>query len=241
MPPEDFVALRNELPGEVRILDAYAQALTSPTADVRAHLASQSSSSAIRLVGHSTGGMAALEWLGSYPEEVDAVVLLDPSDPDGKKSSLVPGTIRHRAVSAVLGWAGRWPWLARALARIGRKAFWSMYTREPDHLGVSDIERVWASSRALRAVWFQVFDRFAQENRVSEFFAAGKLGPESASGQVPIRILVSEHAEPYQDSLAARLGADIIQAGGDHVFPVLRPRETAALIVEDWPSSTRDW
>ncbi|MDR3360398.1 MAG: alpha/beta hydrolase, partial [Bifidobacteriaceae bacterium] len=132
MPQQDFAALAAALPGEARVLNAYDAALTAPAPAVRQWFWQRGGWSQVRLVGHSAGGMAALEWLLTYPGEVECAVLLEPSDPDEKPWWPRAGSAAHRAVARLLGLAGSWPPLARALGRAGRRAFWRLFTKAAD-------------------------------------------------------------------------------------------------------------
>jgi lipase len=223
MPPEDYLALTAHLPGDVRVLDAYQVAVTAPAADVRAWFRAQGPWDKVRLVGHSAGGMAALEWLLEFPDEVESVALLETTDPDETPPRfLLPGRPLHRAVAGLLDVAGGRPWLARRLGRAGRKAFWGLFTTAPDPLPTAAKDRIWGHRAGLQAVWLQVFDRYNQEARVRRLLPA--------LPGVRILSILSPVAEPYQPALARRLGAVVAEIGGDHLFPQFRPAETAALL-----------
>jgi pimeloyl-ACP methyl ester carboxylesterase len=223
MPPEDYAALAARLPGQVRVLDAYQVPLTAPAGAVRAWFQAQGAWSGVRLVGHSAGAMAALEWLLTFPDDVTAVFLLDPTDPEEKPPRfLLPGRPAHRLIGALLALAGRWPWLARRLGRSGRRLFWGLFTKLPDPLPRAAVDRVWGHPAGLAAVWFQVFDRYNQEARVRPLL--------SRLPDRPIVCLHSRAAEPYQEPLARRLGARLSTIDGDHLFPTLLPDQTAELL-----------
>jgi pimeloyl-ACP methyl ester carboxylesterase len=250
MPTEDFAALAAALPGETLVLDAYDAAVTAPAPVVRGWFRERAAWSKVRLVGHSAGGAAALEWLAAYPAEVECVVLLEPVDIDEKPSRLRADSPAHRAVSAALVAAGSWPWLARRIGRAGRRAFWRLFTKAPDHLSRADVDRIWGNRAALVAVWRQVFERFDQERRVRDWLAdrersrpAGR-GPadpvdpgDDAQAFPPILLVVGDDLEPYLPELADRLGAELIRTKGDHLFPTRRPHATAALIAT-WHANT---
>jgi lipase len=224
MPPEDFAGLATALPGRACVLDAYEVPLTSPAVEVRSWFLKRVRWSRVRLVGHSAGGMAALEWMLTYAEEVECAILLEPTDPDEPPSWLLPGTAAHRAVAVLLAAAGSWPWLARRLGRAGRRAFWRLFTTEPDRLGREEVDRIWGCRAGLLAVWNQVFDRFVQEARVRTLLEAA---PAPAA---PVFVIGGDRSEPCQLALAERLGGEPVRTTGDHLFPVLRPLATAALI-----------
>jgi lipase len=231
MPPEDFADLAALLPGEVRVLDAYQVPLTAPTAQVRDWFQAQGGWSEVALIGHSAGGMAALEWWLTRPEEVSGVVLLDPTDPWEKVRKPLPGTLGHRAVRRLLQIAGSWTWLARRLGRLGRRTFWRLFTHDPDHLDRATVDRVWGNPAGLIAVWDQYFDRFRQEARVRQLLAAREQDGDRPAP--PVLAVHSSQAEPYHVPLADRLGATVADLPGDHLFPTRQPAATAALI-ERW-------
>ena len=234
MPPEDYAELATLLPGEVRVLDAYQVWLTGPIAQTRAWLLAQGRWESVRLVGHSAGGAAALEWLFTFPDEVESVALLDCVDPNENPAKFfLPGKPLHRVVDALLWAAGGWPWLARRLAHWGRGLFWGLFTKTPDPLSSDDIERIWGNRAGLRAVWHQVFDRYNQEARVRNLWDSIPSLPEG----VPIVALHSDSDAPYQKGLAQRLRAKVIPIDGDHLFPTLLPTETAAVLVENVKNS----
>jgi lipase len=237
MPVEDFTALADALPGEVRVLDAYSIPLTAPARLLRNWFWRQDARhrpsvelgpwTRVRLVGHSAGGAAALEWLATYPGQVEAVFLLEPTDLHSRPSRLLPGTCGHRAVAGLLWVAGSWPWLARHLGRAGRRAFWRLFSTQPDHLARTTIDRIWGNRTALLPVWHQVFDRFNQERRARRALA---MNPKSWRSAAPIWVMLGQKADPYQRGQARRLGATVIKISGGHLFPVEQPAETAAAI-----------
>src|SRR6478609_3655874 len=76
--------VREQFPdATVRVLDSWDTAVTAPVAAIRAELglADDQAPGSVGLVGHSVGGLAAIEWALTHPEELGAVLLLDPTTP----------------------------------------------------------------------------------------------------------------------------------------------------------------
>jgi lipase len=228
MPPEDFADLAALLPGAARVLDAYQIPLTAPAARARDWFWAQGGWDELALIGHSAGGLAALEWWLTFPGEVSRVVLLDPTDPWEKVGWPLPGTLGHRGVRRLLEIVGASSWLARRLGRLGRRTFWRLFTHDPDRLDRATVDRVWGHPAGLVAVWDQCFDRFLQAARVRDLLAARE--KDGALPATPVLAVHSSQAEPYHVPLARLLGATVADLPGDHLFPTRQPAATAALI-----------
>ncbi|WP_171905295.1 alpha/beta fold hydrolase, partial [Cellulosimicrobium cellulans] len=107
--PEDFDPLARAIApdGAARVLDAWRTPVTDPVDTVRDALGVDGSSQVV-LVGHSSGGLAALEWALLHPEEVVRLVLLDPESPfEPHVPALHPDTPLARAGTAAAGALGR--------------------------------------------------------------------------------------------------------------------------------------
>ncbi|MEK8226020.1 alpha/beta fold hydrolase [Oerskovia sp. M15] len=67
----------------VQVLDSWETAVTAPVEAIRAQLGltAEQRPGSVGLVGHSVGGLAAIEWALTHPDELGAVVLLDPTTP----------------------------------------------------------------------------------------------------------------------------------------------------------------
>ncbi|MDR1392354.1 MAG: alpha/beta hydrolase [Bifidobacteriaceae bacterium] len=63
--------------------------------------------------------------------------------------------------------------------------------------------------------------------------SASKSTNQSGGPHVPaIYVIVGDSAEPFHSALASRLGGRFVVTTGDHLFPVLQPKATAALITD---------
>jgi pimeloyl-ACP methyl ester carboxylesterase len=106
--PEEFGRVVDLLPDcDVRLVDPWSTPVTSPPAELR-KATGVSGADRIGLVGHSIGGLAALRWTLTHPDEVDRLVLLDTSlTSESGWRWLYPGTTGNRLVRSVLKFLGR--------------------------------------------------------------------------------------------------------------------------------------
>jgi len=225
--PADYAALAAALPGEVRILDTFEAALTGDHAAIRAAIGPIGAETT--LLGHSMGGLAALEWLLTDPTGITRVMLLDTSLPDDPVTeSLMPGRIGHRVGRGIVGLLS-WPApLARILGRAGRRQLLAMYGGLPDELDGARIDRTFGHRSGLLSAWDQVCERFALQRRVAALLESTAL-PCSIpivsviGGTTPASALAAQRA------FAARLAATVVQVPHGHLFPMREPALVAGL------------
>jgi pimeloyl-ACP methyl ester carboxylesterase len=133
---EEFGAVRNLLPAEydVQVLDPWHRPVTAPLPALRAAVGDPLLP--IGLVGHSIGGLAALRWALTAPDEVAGLVLVDSSLPseDGGRW-FYPGEAGDRLVRSALHGIGRTalPRLAGPALRDGLLRLTSVSGRDPLH------------------------------------------------------------------------------------------------------------
>ncbi|APQ55002.1 Hydrolase/acyltransferase [Corynebacterium pseudotuberculosis] len=84
---------------DAKILNSWEKPLSSSIADLREHL---QPGEKINIFGHSVGGLVAMEWAWLYPQEVDRLVLADPSEPVHVRRRLVPEWLKE-GTSVALG------------------------------------------------------------------------------------------------------------------------------------------
>lgn len=84
---------------DAKILNSWEKPLSSSIADLREHL---QPGEKINIFGHSVGGLVAMEWAWLYPQEVDRLVLADPSEPVHVRRRLVPEWLKE-GTSMALG------------------------------------------------------------------------------------------------------------------------------------------
>ncbi|GAA1680390.1 hypothetical protein GCM10009745_25500 [Kribbella yunnanensis] len=195
---EEFDGLRSLLPDvELHVIDPWQTPVNSDP-DVLRAAAGAPSGVAIGLIGHSIGGLAAMRWALTRPQEVARLVLVDTTLPseDGRRW-LYPGTGAERVVRAVLSFYGLvglprlvGPLVRRSMVRVG-----SVTKRDP--LSKATVCARYGDSRSWQRFWAELTSSWTTAREVS------KLLP--ASG-VPTRLLVATGG-------SSRAGADTWLAG----------------------------
>ncbi|QJW37819.1 alpha/beta fold hydrolase [Cellulosimicrobium protaetiae] len=234
--PEDFAPLARALrtvetdgqvDDDVRVLDAWRTPVTGPVDAIRRALGI-GGSHPVRVVGHSVGGLAAIEWTLRHPDEVERLVLLDPTSPwEPHVPALHPGRPLARAGSAaarvlagVLATAG--PTLRRGAVR------WVV--RGPDPLAADA-----AGSRyGARATWPMLADEWfaswAQAPRVRALVDGGRRLPPEAHPLLVTGLRQSARFLREQRELAGQLGIPRVGIAGEgHLYPLTRPDDVARL------------
>ncbi|MET3973785.1 alpha/beta hydrolase [Cellulosimicrobium sp. BE325] len=238
--PEDFAPLARALgtasgPGaparsdDVRVLDAWRVPVTGPVDVVRAGLGVDGSEP-VDLVGHSVGGLTAIEWALLHPGEVRRLVLLDPTSPwEVHLPALHTGTVAARAGTAVAGA------LAAGLAVTGpalRRAGVRVVTRAPDRLP-HDLARARYGSRdAWTLLAHQWFASWEQAPRVRALLDDGHRLPAGAEPLLVAGLRASARFLRAQRELSDRLTVPRVGLAGEgHLYPLTRPDAVARLAV----------
>lgn len=234
--PSDYdgvvAALRDAGATDVRVLDSWEVPVTEHVGLARAALGLEAvEPGTLGLVGHSSGGTAAVEWALRHGADLASLVLLDPSPPDAAGAPLVePGAPLERAGRVVVGAAGAW--VGRAGPAVRRAVLGTWY-HAPDR--VDPDERAWrfGSAAGWTTVWDQLAQSWGQERRVAHLLA-DEAATWRARG-VPTSLLVAyDLRTPARvlraaRSLGDRLGARVLGLPGQtHLFPQARPEVVAA-------------
>jgi pimeloyl-ACP methyl ester carboxylesterase len=240
--------VREQFPGStVRVLDSWETAVTAPVDEVRAALGLTGTNTpgSVGLVGHSVGGMAAVEWALTHPEEIGAVVLLDPTAPfvPGAPERAAPAGVSflveqlvHRAGLLV----SRWPAVTRRGPELRRRA-WSRATGRPDTLPDDEATRRYGTGDAWRLLLKQYEQSWVQAERVTRLFADGAPALDRLAVR-PVQLVgwgrrgqgafLRESRE-----VAARLGARAYGLPGEgHLFPLTRPDAVAQVLRDEVPT-----
>lgn len=230
----------------VLVLDSWRTAVTAPVAAIRAELGltGEQEPASIGLVGHSVGGLAAIEWTLTHPDELGAVVLLDPTAPflprRPERAAPVGVTL---LVEKLLHAGGTLVSRCGAVTRRGpalRRQAWYGRTHSRDPMPPEEAVRRYGTPEAWRLLVGQYEQSWSQAERVTELFARDadalarltvrpvQLVGWGRRGQGP---LLREARE-----LGARLGATVYGLPGEgHLFPLTRPDVVAQVLRGEVP------
>ncbi|MDF9877518.1 alpha/beta fold hydrolase [Cellulosimicrobium cellulans] len=230
--PEDFAPLARALgsPGgtdDVRVLDAWRVPVTGPVSAVRAVLGVDGSEP-VDLVGHSVGGLTAIEWALLHPDEVRRLVLLDPTSPwEAHFPALHTGRALARAGTAAASV------LAAGLAVTGpelRRVGVRVVARRPDRLTRHVSRARYGSRDAWTALAHQWFASWEQAPRVRALLDGGRALPPSVQPLLVTGLRASARFLRQQRELSARLAVPRVGLAGEgHLFPLTRPDVVAHL------------
>lgn len=244
--PADYAALSRLLPGAVTVIDAWEHDPTGPVEDLRAAVleadartgqrvanargADQNHSERLSLIGHSVGGAAALEWALKYPQDVERLVLLDPSPPRAFGTGwLTPGGAGERAFGPLVRQVARMltPWGAQI-----RRGMFGWSTGESDHLPHGHARRRYVTRSGLNTVVDQWFSSWEQERRLSSLLLSGAV-LEKRLQVVIVCSSGTSRSTPLaaQRRLARVIGAELhILPQAHHSFPVTEPHRILAAL-----------
>lgn len=224
IPPEDYRDLAYAL--DALVLNAWSLSVTRSAEQLRAALYRQleidpkiPNPPRIRLMGHSLGGLAALEWALRFPGEIDQLVLLDPTPPIGRPRLLQRAlSICEIAARPAIGLGSLIAPLAPAL----RTAAVRHTTGREDLLPPDLAQRYFRRPRQLQLIMSQWLASYRQQARVAVHLR--RLGPA-----LPIFHLIgADHRDSifarFQVRLAQQIGSELtVLRGQDHLFPLTRP------------------
>ncbi len=218
---DDYAALAATLPGETRILNTLTTPVTSAPEDLRAALAAGPGPH--ELIGHSIGGLSAVRWAAQWPEEIDNLILLDPSDPWSEPVPRWLGGRGGRLLTGIVGWLSSSRRLAVRLGRRGRRALLGMYGVTEDPLSSDRIDELFCRRTALLAVAEQL-------TGVPGVVAAVRALDEDAVSAIRVLLIFSAGESDVAQRLADRWRADRKEVDAGHLFPITHPALTAGLI-----------
>ncbi|MDO5727411.1 MAG: alpha/beta hydrolase, partial [Bowdeniella nasicola] len=206
------------------VLDAWVLPVTSPAAALRRAWGE----SPVRLVGHSLGGLAALEWALTFPEQVCELVLLDPTTP--RFAPLRTAHV-HAWCAPIAQVGGGLATLAAPLAPSIRRCGYRLTTGRIDPLPRELVRHYYRSPRVIHTLLAQWATSRAQARRVGALLQAG----DNLAPGLPLLHLVATGGQRAfareQRTLAALLGAELQELSGlSHLFPLTHPHLVAERI-----------
>ena len=234
--------VREQFPdARVRVLDSWDTAVTAPVAAIRAELglADDQAPGSVGLVGHSVGGLAAIEWALTHPEELGAVLLLDPTTPFLPRRPERPAPVGLTLLAErVVHTSGLLLSRCGAVTSRGpalRRRAWYDATHRPDPLSDEEAVRRYGTPEAWRLLTGQYEQSWAQAERVTALFArdAGALRRLAVR---PVQLVgLGRRGQGAflreERELGARLGATVYGLRGEgHMFPLTRPDVVAQVL-----------
>ena len=243
-PPQDYAVLQQRLGAWV--MDAWTVGLDASVDEVRtyafleiAELFDEAASrEPVRILGHSMGGLLALEWAARYPEEVAEIVLADPTPPkDARVLAWMHLPSRMELVGEKL-----WGWLGTdAGAKIPgkiltpalpflRKVMTSQGEHQPERLSRAERKRYFGSVDAGQSLIRQ--NCACERTQRRAFYALGGEAGADAGWlrEIPITLLVASDDDPStmfvreQLQLAQRLRVTPhFFPEATHLFPIATP------------------
>ena len=231
--PSDFQPLADHLTHPAVVVDSWQTPVTDPVPLLRERLG-LSGATRIGLIGHSIGGLAALEWALRHPEQVERLVLLDPTDPLGRvRPGMQRGGRGHHVVRASIRTVtGVFPHAGLQ----GRRALLRAQLRREDSL-----PRVEARSRFAREGLLLLADQWIdtaeQERRVRHLLETTDLAAIQSLDALHVVGSGAGLQRRFlhgQRRLSSLIGARTTYVSGTgHLFPIQHPRTVAELIDRD--------
>lgn len=225
--PDDYAPLAKGLGSDANVVDSWRTPTTGDISAVRAALGADDSE--IDLIGHSIGGLAAVEWALRYPEQIGRLVLLDPTTPRRRaaertasyRAAFAGRTQRGRHLIGAVGAA------ASPVGKSLRRAGIRLATKNPDSLPSVEADARYGTAEAWRLLANQLYESREQEGRVARLLAT-----RTSTSQMPPAVhLVGAGSRTTQRrflraqwELSQRLPTHIVMLPGqNHLFPVTRP------------------
>lgn len=244
-PPQDYAELQRELGAWV--MDAWVVGLDATIDELREYafreIAEQFGQDAakepVRILGHSMGGLLAIEWAAMYPEEVAEIILADPTTPRDARVT------RWDAGERVWGFLGtecgaRVP--GALLAPVLPFMRWLMThteTKGKDALTKEERKRYFHSVHAGQTLIRQNCACEMVQRRAFNLLGREEGAAKGWLGETPVTLLVADEPANASDidlqepsafvreqmQLARRLGVEPhFHPSVGHLFPIYKPQ-----------------
>lgn len=233
--PRDFAPLAEALGQDVLTLDMWRRPVTDEVSALRTTLNPEGGR--VDLLGHSLGGLAAVEWALRHPDEVGRLVLLDPTVPARRPVSLIGarGLLERAGTPLLSPSAG----LAAPHAASIRRLAFRLSDRRPDPLTPREARQRYDSAQALRGLTAQWFASWDQEDRVARLIEGGAAAdprcPGRSAAPRPVHMVGLRGASRRWVAAQRRLSRTVdshlhLLRGRGHLFPVTSPEVVLRLL-----------
>ena len=233
--PEEFAEVRSLLPGDdLHVIDAWRTPITAPVETLRE---SVGVTLPVGLVGNSIGGLVALRWMLTHPDEIDRLVLVDSSlTSETGLRRLYPGTRGDQVVRSVLRTLGR-----IGVPRLLGTSVWRTFVRIGSIRKSSPMPTATARVRFAAAdSWLLLWDELTGSWAIAAEVA--KLLESSPDSLPPTIVLVATGGSSRftakswlagQRALAAKLGATVeVLPDSAHLVHLDRPDAIAKAVTQ---------
>ena len=217
--PDDYRPLASGY-DHVRVLDSWKVPVTGSLDRISEALHPEGP---VHLIGHSVGRLTAIEWALRYPDEVQRLILLDPSTPGAGLAQLLRKN--HTLEVAMRPLIGLASVVGAPMGPAIRRRGVRLVSGRSDALADDVIRERFGHPRSIQLIMDQWFQSWNQEKRVGDLIDAGyRFAPELDPIHVVGSVTGTDQFTRDQCALSRRFGTRLtIITGCDHLFPLTVP------------------